>query len=42
MSDHGIHFNKEFDLEVKKIAQLWFELEHGHEAFMTIFGRNYL
>lgn len=42
MSDSGIHFNKGFDLEVKRIAQLTFEVEYGHEEFMRIFGRNYL
>lgn len=42
MSDAGIHFNKDFDQTVKKMAQLYFELEHGHDAFMEIFGRNYL
>lgn len=42
MSDSGIHFNKDFDREVKKMAQLWFELEHGHKEFIEIFGRNYL
>ena len=42
MSDAGIHFNKELDLKVKRMAQIWFELEHGHATFMGIFGRNYL
>lgn len=42
MSDQGIHFNKDLDTKVKRMAQIWFELEHGHAAFMEIFGRNYL
>lgn len=42
MSDAGIHFNKDLDNEVKRMAQLWFELEHGHAEFMRIFGKNYL
>ena len=42
MSDQGIHFNKDFDIEVKRRAQARFESEHGHEEFMRIFGRNYL
>ena len=42
MSNAGIHFNKDFDREVKKMAQLYFELEYGHAKFMEIFGRNYL
>lgn len=42
MSDQGIHFNKDLDREVKRQAQLFFELQHGHKKFMEIFGRNYL
>ena len=42
MTDQGIHYNKELNLRVKRMAQIWFELEHGHAAFMEIFGTNYL
>ena len=42
MSDSGIHYNKDFDLAVKRIAQIYFENEYGHPEFMRIFGRNYL
>ena len=42
MSDAGIHYNKDLNNEVKKMAQLWFELEYGHAEFMRIFGENYL
>ncbi len=44
MSDKGIHFNKEFDLKVKKIAQKTF-MEHYHkteEEFIRIFGKSYI
>ena len=42
MSEYGIHFNKDLDLEVKQDAQRIFEQTHSREAFMQIFGRNYL
>ena len=42
MSDAGVHFNKALDREIKQIAQREFEDEYGHDAFMKIFGRNYL
>lgn len=42
LSDQGIHFNKEIDLEVKKEAQRMFEKEHSREEFMKLIGRNYL
>lgn len=42
--DHktGVHFNKELDLKIKKVAQKKFELTHTREEFIEIFGRNYL
>ena len=42
MSEYGIHFNKDLDLEVKQDAQRIFEQTHSREEFMQIFGRNYL
>lgn len=42
MSDKGIHFDKKFDLRVKKQAQILFEKIYSHDIFMKIFGRNYL
>ena len=39
---NGAHFNKEFDLELKRLAQRIFEQNHTREEFITIFGRNYL
>ena len=42
MSDEGIHFNKELDLKVKKMAQEVFELSHTREEFREIFGKSYL
>lgn len=42
MSQYGIHFNKDLDMDVKRDAQRIFEKEHSREEFMQIFGRNYL
>jgi len=42
MSDMGVHFDKDFDTEIKQMAQRKFELIYGHELWMEKFGRNYL
>jgi len=38
----GVHFNKERDLEIKKLAQETFEREHTREEFRAIFGKSWL
>jgi hypothetical protein len=42
MSDHGVHFNKPLDTQLKQIAQREFEDTYGHDEFIRIFGKNYL
>ena len=42
MSDKGVHFNKEFDLQLKREGQRKFEETHSREDFLRLFGRNYL
>lgn len=42
LSNYGIHFNKDLDLFVKKIAQENFEEIYGHKKFMEIFKKNYI
>jgi hypothetical protein len=42
MSDHGVHFNKPLDTQLKQIAQREFEDTYGHEEFIRIFGKSYL
>ena len=42
MSDYGIHFNKEEDMELKRACQRKFEETHTREEFMELIGRNYL
>jgi len=42
MSDFGIHFDKELDLKVKKMAQEKFEENNDRSDFIEIFGRSWL
>ena len=42
MSDGAIHFNRDLDLKVKRLAQQAFEKSHTREEFMKLFRRNYL
>lgn len=42
MSDEGIHFNKGFDLYVKRECQKKYEETHTREEFMKLIGKNYL
>ena len=39
---YGVHGNREFDLEMKRLAQETFESKHGHDKWMQTFGRDYL
>ena len=44
LSNTGIHFNKEFDLQVKKLTEKkWMEYyESNTEEFISRYGKNYL
>lgn len=42
MSDEGVHFDKDFDLELKQECQRKYEEEHTRDEFMELIGRNYL
>lgn len=42
LSNFGIHFNKERDLELKQEAQRKYEEDHTREEFMQLIGRDYL
>ena len=42
MSDHGVHFNPEFDRQLKRECQEEFEALYGHGRFMEVFGKSYL
>lgn len=40
--NRGVHFNRELDMELKKVAQIKFNKVYPDEDFMKIFGKNYL
>lgn len=42
LSNEGVHFNKELDLQLKQLAQQKYEETHTREEFMQRYGRNYL
>lgn len=43
MTNYSVHFNKDFDLKLKRLCQKKWEAVHGsREDFIKIFGRNYL
>ena len=43
MSDEGVHFNRELDLQLKKLAQEYYEANYGDRVDpRETFGRNYL
>ena len=40
---HGVHFNKDLDTHLKKLAQETFETKYGaNKRFTEVFGKNYL
>ena len=38
----GVHFNRELDLQLKRMGQATFKRVYPHEDFVEIFGRHYL
>lgn len=40
--NQGVHFNKDFDTELKQYAQTVFEEQYGRHTFIERFGKNYL
>ena len=43
MSDHGVHFNKELDNNLKILCQQKWEEKYGNrEEFIQTFGRSYI
>ena len=41
--NQGVHFNRELDLELKKLAQTYFEGHYGsRDDFRTEFGKSWL
>ena len=42
LSSRGIHYDKKFDLLVKKYAQKVYEKTHSREEFIKRYGKSYL
>lgn len=42
MSNCGVHFNRQLDLQLKQLCQRKFEETHSREEFMKLIGKNYL
>ena len=42
MGDHGVHYDRELDLKLKRDCQAVYEKTHTREEFMRLIGRNYL
>lgn len=42
MSNKGVHFDKDFDLYLKRLCQAEFEKTHTRDEFMEIIGRSWL
>jgi hypothetical protein len=42
LSDYGVHFDKAFDLELKRLFQREYEKLHTRAEFMSLIGRNFL
>lgn len=42
MSEHGVHFNKALDLNLKQECQREFEKIYDRGKFMEVFHKNYL
>ena len=39
----GVHFNRDFDIALKKLAQEKFNAVYGaNKSFLEVFGKNYL
>ncbi len=38
----GVHFNKNLNLSIKRMAQRSFEKDHSRDEFIRTFGRNYI
>lgn len=40
---HGVHFNRDLDMHLKKLAQMHFEAHIGaRNEFIRVFGKSYL
>lgn len=42
LSNHGVHFNRELDLELKRTCQKKYEETHTRDEFRQLIGRSYI
>ena len=42
LSLEGVHFDRKFDNDLRKLCQAKFEEKYGHDKFMEVFHRNLL
>lgn len=42
MSDYGVHFNRQLDLQLKQLCQKEYEETHSREDFIKLIGKSYL
>lgn len=42
IAEYGVHFNRDFDLTLKRECQAKYEETHTREEFRSIIGRSYL
>lgn len=42
MSDHGVHFDHELDMRLKRECQAKYEETHSRDQFMALIGRSFL
>ena len=42
MSNNSVHYNRDMDLELKRIYQKEYEKNHTREEFIRLIGKSYL
>lgn len=42
LASYGVHFDRELDMQLKRVCQLQFERLYGHDKFVEVFGKNYI
>lgn len=42
ITEYAVHFNREKDLQLKKLCQIKFEENHTREEFIKLIGKSYL
>lgn len=42
LSNQGVHFNRELDLQLKRLCQEKYEEDHTREDFIRLIGKSYI